>query len=1004
MDKNLALEIWNQYFGDRDAAYDFAAQPIKKDDFENENSNYGWTLDCIKPLSSGGLNTKVNLLPCSYITKNVRSEKSAFKIGNGLFEVRRGKKYGTFTIYDVTDSNHPFDCLASLSQDEASIRDYQKKLYGVFNGNQKFKLPDVSSICAQVLDENTENVTFEEGKDFDEEIEEYDDTVFSEEEEEVEIPEDETQENEKVEQEEIESLEPESTIVEETTEIKGKVNEESEMNVEPEEFLVEPEKLEEPEQVEVELETSNEVAEDSEEEIFSEEQAEEVKEEVEHPIQQEEKFTGLQMVENVEEEQELLLSKVEDLSNENAILTQENEKLAQEKTMLLSSFESVKNYTDTLKNQVNELEEENAILSQTKVTLTTTLSHISSDFDLVKTELIHLKEVVSQLENEKVELEKSFNEKTSEYQLKSETEGENSKLLQEQLTSKQNEIVQLHNSLSEKEEELAKLKYESEVMQQRISNYEADENKLHEAMQQIRLEGDQKEELMIRKCETYEQQVFDLEQELKKLKEEKEAYLDEKTRNEEEERLASERFDSISFEKSELEKENSELKDTKDLLTEQVEKFSSQMEENKSILSSLNMQLEEYKQKEDKIMEEKASLQKEIDTLNLEVTFVSLGGEEESFNSFLSYCSENQLELNHDTIQELLSQHSDWKKKDDQIVQEINGTAECVDTEDISYLDKEKVLKEKANSYWAVKFGEDTDLAVDFAGRTIKKTEWNNIESDMGWNYRLINQEDREYNSNIVVAHMRTIADMTSNEFNTNGKNFYIKSDINGYKVESDEEVTNVFDFESTLKVCKNNEKKNVPLIYIFVKCATTLGEKVSPKERLFYDLMDRTVKKQCPKSFIEMKLVEGFGGYALLTFDGSVEGAYKEAFDYSVLLNSYRYEIKKSDKNGFNAYIVLNQVEVPLSLRHLGLDQLILVTKNTELKAIQFDFLLTKVVSSTIKMMLSIGPSILPNLALDPTDLPISAIGRSNSFAEIYHFNDKFVYYNFVFSGKGTK
>ena len=48
MDKNKAYQLWEERFPNRDYVYDYAAQKIVKEDFENEASSYSWTIDFIR--------------------------------------------------------------------------------------------------------------------------------------------------------------------------------------------------------------------------------------------------------------------------------------------------------------------------------------------------------------------------------------------------------------------------------------------------------------------------------------------------------------------------------------------------------------------------------------------------------------------------------------------------------------------------------------------------------------------------------------------------------------------------------------------------------------------------------------------------------------------------------------------------------------------------------------------------------------------------------------------
>ena len=164
-----------------------------------------------------------------------------------------------------------------------------------------------------------------------------------------------------------------------------------------------------------------------------------------------------------------------------------------------------------------------------------------------------------------------------------------------------------------------------------------------------------------------------------------------------------------------------------------------------------------------------------------------------------------------------------------------------------------------------------------------------------------------------------------------------------------------------------------------------------------FFDLLDRTLKRCCPLSYIEMKTVigNGKGNYAFITFDGSVPEAYQEALNYAVLVNSYRREYRMHGK--LNAAIVLNEIEVEFSKRHLDFDALIAESHDDELRALRYEFNMT-VINSTIKRTIHIGPKILDKLPLDQNLLKPSQIGKGN-YASIYPFKGEFKVYNFVYS-----
>ncbi len=114
------MKVWEELFPGQEEAYDYASHKMRRDDFGNEESDMAWDIDLIKPLSAGGSFALNNLLPASLSTIALRGGKSSFRIGQLLYEVRRGKRYGQFAIYDITDRNAPIDLTPDEgTQDEA---------------------------------------------------------------------------------------------------------------------------------------------------------------------------------------------------------------------------------------------------------------------------------------------------------------------------------------------------------------------------------------------------------------------------------------------------------------------------------------------------------------------------------------------------------------------------------------------------------------------------------------------------------------------------------------------------------------------------------------------------------------------------------------------------------------------------------------------------------------------------------------------------------------------
>ncbi len=90
--KNKALEVWEKQFGEKKETVDFAGRQIKLEEHGNNESEYGWNIDHIKPQSLGGVDDIENLIVCNMKTNQ---EKDClypiFIANNNLFYVNKGE-------------------------------------------------------------------------------------------------------------------------------------------------------------------------------------------------------------------------------------------------------------------------------------------------------------------------------------------------------------------------------------------------------------------------------------------------------------------------------------------------------------------------------------------------------------------------------------------------------------------------------------------------------------------------------------------------------------------------------------------------------------------------------------------------------------------------------------------------------------------------------------------------------------------------------------------------
>ncbi len=1099
MDKQQALKIWEELFGTREVAYDFASHPMKKEDFQNETSHYGWDIDLKKPF----LNRMDNYLPCSLNTIRFRKGKPTFKVGNNLFEVRKGKVYGTFAIYDITDRNHPLNCDPTEENQDPAYNRARFHSIAVSERKERMIDPRVRVSSLSVLDNALNDFANENGGP----IYDEDDLFATEETSVEETSEPVVEEVEDVHEQPVieepefveevrkeETLEPHQELSDEvineavTEEVAQSMLEENTEEVSDELEVVDEvkeEQQEEPETVEEESvqEERQPVFEDEsldEEEVVETQVSETINEPSEPVVEEEpvmepsveemasdasnnELFKTIeelkrQIDQNNEEITSLnsQLSSVsaekEDLATQNIALNEEKEKLLQEKEMIHQESESLKqqieeNNIQNNNNLQNILEANNAL----KERITALTSEVEQNQSKIK-DLNEEKDTLTyELEMNKeanTELSKQLNEAQNQVVEKSNDQSEAINSLAAQLEEEKQKTAQLENqivvienqgqnSLNVKEEEIDALMKEVHILhEEKIQLTNEKENlsrektsleqqladsKVHESEIQKKISLLEEEDKKLKasydqldaQSEMIDDQIAVLNEEnvkLQKKLEESKIQVDELTKRCENLTMELDRANVAASEgdgsKEALRKAQSE----RDVAIEDKKRSEARAMALNDKLISLQ---EEMNEKDSRYTQEKAdiaaevkqktetieALQKERDASVRKILFIKYGGDENSYDIFQAYIEANFMEFNPANIKSVLIAHPEWRKRDNNQVGEIRGEARMIESESVSYLANSTERREKARSFYADLFGEEKIEVSDFAGRFIRLNDFGNKESDYGWDYALLDPEEMDIKDNVFIANLKSIKDYKFNKvFESNGHTYQTIKEQGVYKIRSADYISDPYDFTEALRVSRNNMKKTSPLLYLFIK-AVGINTSEPDQESLMelFDILDRTVKRCCPLSFVEMKTVVGVnkGNYAFITFDGTIEDSYREVLDYAMLVNSYRREFRKQEK--LNAVIVLNEVEVAFSKRHLDYDALLTETRDDELRALRYEFNMA-VINSIIKRTIHIGPRILDKLPLDQNLLKPSQIGQGN-FAKMYRFEKEFKIYNFVYS-----
>lgn len=94
LNKETAIRLWTQQFGKRQKALDFAGREIAKAAYNDRNSNYGWNVDHVLPLSRGGKTADYNLICCHILTNDEKADRfPCFKANTKEYEIQKRQNH-----------------------------------------------------------------------------------------------------------------------------------------------------------------------------------------------------------------------------------------------------------------------------------------------------------------------------------------------------------------------------------------------------------------------------------------------------------------------------------------------------------------------------------------------------------------------------------------------------------------------------------------------------------------------------------------------------------------------------------------------------------------------------------------------------------------------------------------------------------------------------------------------------------------------------------------------
>ena len=125
IDKETALSLWERNYGRDVRADDYAGRPMDKAAYGDRNSDYGWNIDHICPVSKGGKTVPNNLICCNIQTNDEKADKfPAFKAHGQIFNIVRVQNhYEIKKKNEVQEHGSYFDAAYGIRRVEQALNE-----------------------------------------------------------------------------------------------------------------------------------------------------------------------------------------------------------------------------------------------------------------------------------------------------------------------------------------------------------------------------------------------------------------------------------------------------------------------------------------------------------------------------------------------------------------------------------------------------------------------------------------------------------------------------------------------------------------------------------------------------------------------------------------------------------------------------------------------------------------------------------------------------------------
>ena len=169
LNRETALRLWNKTFGKETKVSDFSGRRIVKGAYGDRNSDFGWNVDHILPVSHGGKTNDSNLIITHIKTNDEKADKFPCFIANGIkfkivkvqnhFEIKQAESVKTKTAEDDSKTDY-YDAASGvrLFKKLKGIQNHPRFVGTVFIRLKNIKDTAVVDFIEKFLDE--ENISY----------------------------------------------------------------------------------------------------------------------------------------------------------------------------------------------------------------------------------------------------------------------------------------------------------------------------------------------------------------------------------------------------------------------------------------------------------------------------------------------------------------------------------------------------------------------------------------------------------------------------------------------------------------------------------------------------------------------------------------------------------------------------------------------------------------------------------------------------------------------------